>query len=137
MKTFKLLMLVLTVIIGTGISAVSQDTEELKGTSVSEKDGVIVYYFHFERRCATCHAVENVSRESVEELYGDKVSFEAFNLDEEEGEIKGSEVDVTGQSLLIVSGDTKIDITNEGFMNARSNPDKLKKIIKEKVDPLL
>ena len=46
-------------------------------------------------------------------------------------------MDVSGQTLLIVSGDTKINITNEGFMNAHSNPEKLKQIIKEKIDLLL
>ena len=47
------------------------------------------------------------------------------------------ELGVSGQTLLIVSGETRINITNEGFMNARSNPEKLKQIMKEKIDPLL
>ena len=55
----------------------------------------------------------------------------------EKGEQKGEQLGVSGQSLFIIEGDTKINITNEGFLNARSNPDKLKQIIKEKIDPLL
>ena len=47
------------------------------------------------------------------------------------------ELGVSGQTLLIVSGDTRINITNEGFLNARSDPGKLKQIMKEKIDPLL
>lgn len=105
--------------------------------TLTKADEVSVYYFHNTRRCATCKAVEAESRKAVQELYGDKVNFAAYNLDEDEGEAKGKDVGTDVQSLLIVSGEVKIDITNEGFLNARSNPDALKQIIKEKVDPLL
>jgi len=50
---------------------------------------------------------------------------------------KAEELGVSGQTLLIVSGDIKINITNEAFMYARSKPEKLKQVIKEKIDPLL
>ncbi len=119
------------------VSCSSQSGESDERTKAAEPDKVEVYYFHYTRRCATCNAVESVSKEAVAELYGDKVSFAGYNLDEPEGESKGKELGVAGQSLLIVSGNTKINITNEGFMNARSNPDKLKEIIKRKIDPLL
>ena len=108
-----------------------------KSSNISKDAKVEVYYFHYTRRCVTCQAVESVSKEAVTEFYGGKVAFADFNLDEEAGEAKGKEFEVAGQTLLIVSGDTKIDLTNEGFMNARSNPDKLKAILKEKIDPLL
>ena len=104
---------------------------------LTKADKVEVFYFHFTRRCITCQNVENVSKEAVAELYGDKVNFTGYNLDEPEGEKKGEELGIYGQTLLIVGGDAKIDITSEGFMNARNNSDKLKQIIKEKIDPLL
>ena len=113
-----------------------------QGTSSGEKGiskakTVSVYYFHYTRRCYTCKNVEEQSRNTVNELYGDKVPFTAYNLDEPEGEKKGNELGVSGQTLLIVSGDTKINITNEGFMYASRMPDKFKQIVKEKTDPLL
>jgi len=37
----------------------------------------------------------------------------------------------------LVKGDQKINLTNEGFLYAVTNPTKLKSIIKEKVDGLL
>ena len=43
---------------------------------------------------------------------------------------------VSGQSLLIVGGGKQINITREGFMNARNNPEKLKDIIQNKVKSL-
>ena len=136
MKTIKLMILACASAL-IGLTATAQEKTVSEDQKISKTSNVEMYYFHFARRCATCKAVESVSKESLEELYGDKVKFSAFNLEEAEGEEKGEEVGVSGQSLLIVSGDTKIDITSDGFMNARSNPEKLKKIIKEKIDPLL
>ena len=119
------------------ISCSAQTDKKNDNPRISNTGKVEVYYFHYTRRCITCQSVENVSREAVADLYGDKVVFSDFNLEEENGKQKGEQLGVSGQTLLIVSGDTKINITNEGFMNARRNPDKLKQIIKEKIDPLL
>ncbi|KKR22639.1 MAG: hypothetical protein UT54_C0064G0001 [Candidatus Daviesbacteria bacterium GW2011_GWB1_39_5] len=66
-----------------------------------------------------------------------QVSFTAVNLDEPDGKTIGKNLGVGGQTLLLVKGDQKINITNEGFMYAVSQPDKLKAVIKEKVDGLL
>lgn len=136
MKSVKILFFALMAI-SLHISCSSQTNKNEKSTIVTKADHVEVFYFHFSRRCATCNAVESVSKEALAELYDGKVRFSEFNLDETIGEEKGKELEVSGQTLLIVAGDTKINITNEGFMNARSNPDKLKQIIKEKIDPLL
>jgi len=135
MKTIKLISL-LFVMASMSISCTGQTNKD-ETKSVKKADDVQVYYFHNTRRCATCKAVEAESKKAVEELYGDKVAFAAYNLEEEKGEEKANELGVSGQTLLIVSGETKINITNEGFMNARNNPDKLKQIIKDKIDPLL
>ena len=82
-------------------------------------------------------AVEAESKDIINELYKDKVVFSAYNLEENDGKERAGELGVSGQTLLIVSGESRINITNEGFINARSNPEKLKQIMKEKIDPLL
>jgi hypothetical protein len=98
---------------------------------------VQVYYFHFTRRCETCIAIQNVTQKSISELYGDKVFFSDYNLDEVAGAEKGKDLGISGQTLLIISGNTKINITNEGFLYALGMPDKLKQVLKEKIDPIL
>ena len=118
-------------------SCKAQLDKDKNRTTVASSAPVEVFYFHFTRRCITCQTVEAQSKQSILELYGDKVSFNAYNLDEPDGETKGKELGVSGQTLLIVSGDTKIDLTSEGFMYARSNPEKLREILKCKIDPLL
>jgi len=135
MKTINLLSLLL-IVAGINISCTGQNNKSEQPV-VEKSDEVCVYYFHNTRRCATCEAVESESQKAVTELYGDRVRFEAYNLEEDTGEEKAEELGVSGQTLLIVGGDTKVNITNEGFMNARNNPGKLKQIIKEKIDPML
>ncbi len=73
----------------------------------------------------------------LKSFYGDKIPFSSVNLDEAYGKALAKKLGVAGQTLLIVKGETKINITNEGFMYARNNPDKFKSIIKEKIDPLV
>lgn len=124
-------------ILSLGVSCKAESTNNNQGTKVKKADKIEVFYFHYTRRCATCNAVESVSKEAIAELYGNNVSFADFNLDEQAGEDKGKEIGISGQTLIIVAGDTKINITNEAFMNARTNPEKLKQVIKEKIDELM
>ena len=98
---------------------------------------VAVYYFHHERRCATCLAVEKVAKEAVREFYGDSVPFMVVNLDVEKGKKTADKLGVEMQALIVVKGDQKIDITNEAFLNARSKPEKVREMLREKIDPLL
>ena len=82
-------------------------------------------------------AVEKVSGEAVSELFGDNIPFYEVNIDEPEGKEKAKELEVSGQALLIVRGNKKINITSEGFMYARSNPEKLKQVISDHITPML
>ena len=131
------IILSLIFFVGPSISCNAQPEEKTINSALAVAENVEVFYFHNTRRCATCMAVEAESKEIVEELYGDKVAFSAYNLEEKDGKEMAGELGVSGQTLLIVSGETRINITNEGFINARTNPEKLKQIMKEKIDPLL
>lgn len=133
MKTLRFLMIALLTI--SSCIACSAQTSNNETSATNGK--IEVFYFHYTHRCATCRAVEDEAKRAVSELYGDKISFASYNLDEADGEAKGKSLEIAGQTLVIVSGDKKIDITNEGFMFARTNPEKLKAVIKEKIDGLL
>lgn len=98
---------------------------------------VEAYYFHNASRCATCKTVEAEAKADLKELYGNKVSFMALNLEEKATKAIAKKLEVSGQTLLVVKGDQKINLTNEGFLYAVTSPDKFKSIIKEKVDPLV
>ncbi len=134
MKTTKIIFFVF--LIASMSMSFTGHASKNETTSVKKTDDVQVYYFHYARRCVTCKMVESESKKTIEELYGDKVSFAAYNLQDDKGEQKANELGISGQTLLIVSGETKINITFEGFMHAK-NPEKYKQIIKDKIDPLM
>jgi hypothetical protein len=100
------------------------------------------YYFHFTARCMTCRTVENRAKENLQELYPEMwekgtLTFTAANLNEKEGEALAKKLGVSGQTLLLTKGSKQINITNEAFLYAVTNPEKYKAVIKQKVDELL
>ncbi len=107
-----------------------------KKTAVSGNQ-IEAYYFHNTVRCTTCRTVEAEAKADFANLYGDQVTFKALNLEDDATKPIAEKLKVSGQTLLIVKGDQQINLTNEGFLYAVTNPAKLKSIIKAKVDPLL
>ena len=110
--------------------------------SYSYGQSIEVYYFHMSRRCATCLAVESESEAALNKLYPKQmesgvISFKEINLEEESSEPLAKKLEVSGQTLLIVKGDQKIDLTGDGFKYARTSPEKLQESFKAAIDPLL
>jgi hypothetical protein len=95
------------------------------------------YYFHNATRCTTCKTVEAEAKADLKELYGDNVTFQTLNLEEKSTNAIAKKLKVSGQTLLVVKGDKQVNLTNEGFLYAVTDPDKFKAKIKEKVDPLM
>jgi len=95
------------------------------------------YYFHGTHRCVTCQAVEAVTKEALREYYGDKIILQSLNFEEDANKSIVEKYQISGQTLLIVSSNKKVDLTNDAFMNARTNPDKLKEKIKSTIDQML
>jgi len=137
MKFTQLITIALLMGVALSCSAEANKNKEEKNTKeLQQTEEVEVYYFHNTRRCATCKAVESVSKEAVQELENKNVSFTALNIEKSEGKEKAKELGISGQTLLIAGGDEKFNVTQNGFLHARSNPEKLKKIIQEKIKSL-
>jgi len=137
-KIFLISILFITL---AGISCNAQ-TEQKPKQAVSNNEDIEVYYFHMTIRCVTCKTLEAEARKNVEMLYADqvktgKISFTALNLEEATGKAMGDKLGVNSQTLLIVKGDQKINITNEGFLYAVSQPQKFTEVMKSKIDPLI
>jgi hypothetical protein len=123
------------------ISCNAQTSQKLSPAD-SKNGDVGVYYFHMTSRCVTCKTVEAEARKNVEMLYPDQVkkgmiSFTALNLEEATGKSMGEKLGVNSQTLLIVKGDQRINITNEGFLYAVSQPQKFTEVMKTKIDALI
>ncbi|MDD2382137.1 MAG: nitrophenyl compound nitroreductase subunit ArsF family protein [Mariniphaga sp.] len=135
MKNLKVLFLGFILLAGSSFFAATNAKN--RSNQDEKKTEVNVYYFHTNIRCVTCRAVESETKKNVEELFGNKVRFTAVNLDDEASEPKGKELGVKGTGLLVIKGDKKIELTAQGFMYARTNPEKFRQIMKEKIQPLL
>lgn len=110
--------------------------------AVNAGDKVEVYYFHFSRRCVTCLAVENKTQEAISALYPEEyskglITFSSVNLEDEKSKPVAEKAKVTGQALIIMSGEFKKDLTAEGFMYANNDYEKFKAEIKKTIDPLV
>lgn len=113
----------------SGIFAVYAQT----GTKPS---GVEVLYFHGKHRCATCNAVEKVTKDALKQYYGEQITLQSINREEEKNSALVKKYQVAGQTLLIVKGIKKEDLTNVAFMNAERSPYRLKTKIKETIDKM-
>ncbi|MEI6048669.1 MAG: nitrophenyl compound nitroreductase subunit ArsF family protein [Bacteroidota bacterium] len=139
MKNFILAGFMMLVFSGVSCNAQTEKKQTLSSTSGND---VEVYYFHRTARCVTCKTVESEARKNIEMLYADqvksgKISFTSLNLEEETGKTVGDRLGVNSQTLLVVKGDQKINITNEGFLYAISQPQKFTEVMKSKIDPLI
>lgn len=139
MKKVKLLAAVLIVFLSS-VSCNGQ-TNNQKVSQAIDASKVSVYYFHFTRRCATCMAVEENARKAVEALYPKEVksgdySFTSLNLDEAGTKEIANKLGVGGQTMIVVRGDKKLDITSSVWMAAHDLV-KMKVEIKSGIDKVL
>ncbi len=114
------------------------------GAQTSEKDSgkLEVYYSHFNKRCATCNAVENETKALLKNMYGSQmekgeITFKSLNLDEKADKKFAKKLNISGQALMLIQGEKQINLTSEGFMNARTNPEKFHEVLKKTIDSLI
>ena len=140
MKTFRLIIAIL--LFAPVIACTGQPSNKQAQASDNNSDKIEAYYFHFTARCTTCRTIEARAKENLETLYPNQfkqglITFQSLNLEEAPNKNLADKLGVSGQTLLIVKGDKKINLTNEGFMYAVVKPEKFKEIINEKVDGLM
>ncbi len=108
----------------------------------ADADKVEVLYFHLTRRCATCNAIEDVAKKTIDTQFAEmvtaeKVVMKSINYETDDGRYIAQQHGITGQGLLLVAGSAKVDLTATGFMNAMSNPKKLEEEITNNINELL
>ena len=107
-----------------------------------KKDLLEIYYFHRTERCATCNAIEDGIKSTLnsykKEIKKGDLIFLSINFEEDtENEIiKNYEIE--SPTLLFIyniKGERKfLDLTEDAFSNARINPSKFKKVLKGKIN---
>lgn len=112
----------------------------------SAKDRVEVIYFHGKQRCASCLAMEKYAKEVVNTIFADELKkgtivFKTIDISSTYGEKIADRYEVTWSSLFINKWkdgkETRCNMTEFGFANARKKPDVFKKGISDKITQLL
>ncbi len=140
MKSLRLFLALL--LFAPVIGCTAQPSNKETGSSDNNSDKIEAYYFHFTARCVTCNTIEAKAKYNLQTLYPNQfnqglITFQSLNLEESVNKPLADRLGVSGQTLLIVKGDKKVNLTNEGFLYAVSKPEKFREIINEKVDGLL
>jgi hypothetical protein len=111
-----------------------------KNAGKSEVKAVQVMYFHGERRCATCTAIEKVAKNTVKDQYAGnaRVVFRSLNHEDKKNKALVEKYEIAGSSLVIQGpGKEFKDLTAECFQYARNDPGKLQSLVISTVDGYL
>ena len=128
-RVFTLLLLALmTACGGRGSSSAASPQEQ--------PDGVEVLSFHTKKRCPTCRAIEQLTREVVEQEFADEVADGTLRLHE-----LAVRYEVAWSSLLLShrhNGEEQVvDLTRFAFAHARTDADLFRRELKARIEQLL
>ncbi len=140
-KIFSLLIIIVFLVACSGGQQKS-NSESDKTTAIPESKLQIVY-FHNQKRCVTCNAVEENAKLLIEENYKIQIadgtmSFTSLNIEDETNQKIIEKYLVSYSTLLIINkftGEEVVeDLTDMAFQYARNEPDKFKELLKTEID---
>ena len=140
MKRLFAIGIVLLSLMGCGSRNAQKSTES---TSETNSDAAVeVFIFHAAQRWATCKAIDAVVAEVLENDFSDDVKDGKIVLRDVDGSKPENrplveKYEVYSTSLLMDAGGTVTNLTNDAFQYARSNPDKLKEILRAAISKAL
>lgn len=131
--------MIFALVIGLVLCGNNENTANAKSP---EKNRVEVIYFHGKQRCATCMAIEKNAKEVVNTMFADEVEkgtvvFRTVDISTPEGEKIADKYEVTWSSLFVNKWkdgkETRNNMTEFGFGNARKNPNGFKEGLADKI----
>jgi len=139
-------MLILTFISLIGLN--SQPVYALQSgssfTNYSNNQTVYLYYFYFTPRCDECIILENALQKVLNshytlELKSKKLIYKGINLSAPDAESSKiiQDLRVRRQLLLLVSGDTIINLTKDAFRYAENQHERFSEFITNAIDQVL
>ena len=111
--------------------------------SAPPEEGVEVIYFHGKQRCLGCVAIENLTKEVIENDFAEevnegKVVFYVIDYTKPENEAIAEKYEAAWSSLYVTQHkagkETIHDMTEFGFSYAKGEPEVFKQGLKEKIE---
>ena len=143
MKRTLVLMLVSLVMLACGEKSNAVTAKE---QTARVKDCVEVIYFHGKQRCVTCRAIEQHTKDVLNVQYAKqmnagRVVWRVIDISKKENEAIAEKYQVTWSSLFLVNHkngkEQAENLTEFAFGNARSNPEKFKEGLQQRINQAL
>jgi len=113
-----------------------------QSAEIDNNGNVKVLLFHAVQRCATCKAIDSIVAEVISNEYADAVSDSSLVvIDIDISDRANLEIvdkyQILSTSLVIDAQGEVTDLTKEAFYYARTKPEELVRILKDKLDKAL
>ncbi|MCP4121211.1 MAG: hypothetical protein GY751_05620 [Bacteroidetes bacterium] len=139
MKQFNIISLLL---FGLLLYSCGTNAQDQQSSTTDKTDMIEVIDFHSTHRCATCNAIEDNTKYTLEtyfpnELESGKITFQAINVDEDENIGIAEKFEAYGTALflnVISKGkEVQVNLTDFAFLKGR-NQDKFSMELKLKIE---
>ncbi len=135
----KLLYTFVACLILSACGQTEQNNSQGETLSVIDDAKVQVYYFHGKQRCVTCLTVQEITEDTMNEVFGEnhEVQYHEVDFTESANASLAEKYEIVFSSLVIASGENFRDITTDAFAMAIRNPEGLKAMIAAEVNGFL
>lgn len=135
MKKWYLLASIALLLLACGSNSQTTDTH-------ATNDGKLhIYYFHTAKRCPTCLAIEQMTEQVLQTHYaqhlGDKIVYQSVNLSDPQNTALANTYQVAWSSLILHRDTLRIDLTQEAFAYARTEPERFQQMLNEHIQQLI
>ncbi len=135
MKKWYLLASIALLLLACGSNSQTTDTH-------ATNDGKLhIYYFHTAKRCPTCLAIKQATEQVLQTHYtqhlGDKIIYQAVDLSDPQNTSLANYYQVAWSSLILHRDNQRIDLTQEAFAYARTEPERFLQLLNEHIQQLL
>jgi hypothetical protein len=134
----KLVILMVIVFLPAWMTLIAQNT------TGQGQPKVEVYYFHATMRCPTCLAVEEQTRKTLDENFGEEmkagtIKLSVLNFEEKENIELAEKFQVGWSSLILYVPESgkSVNLTEDAFANARTKPDEFRQELKDNIQKML
>ena len=109
--------------------------------NIANEGKLHVYYFHTAKRCSTCLAIEQATEQVLQANYaqhlGDKIIYQAVDLSDPQNTSLANYYQVAWSSLILHRDTLRIDLTQEAFAYARTEPERFQQLLNEHIQQVL
>jgi hypothetical protein len=117
------------------------NTSQTTDTHATNDGKLHIYYFHTAKRCPTCLAIEQMTEQVLQTHYvqhlGDKIVYQTVNLTDPQNAALANTYQVAWSSLILHRDTLRIDLTQEAFAYARTEPERFQQLLNEHMQQLI